>query len=80
MDAEGFRRTSLAARLDELMRQARLDRKEALKLAARERGLTRRAAYDQMLSSRSSASPEADSPQPDPDETPPPSPHQAKIN
>jgi 16S rRNA (cytidine1402-2'-O)-methyltransferase len=36
---------SLAERVDELIRQAKLDRKEALKLAARERGLTKRAAY-----------------------------------
>jgi 16S rRNA (cytidine1402-2'-O)-methyltransferase len=36
---------SLAARVDELMHQAKLDRKEALKLAAKERGLTRREAY-----------------------------------
>ena len=43
---------SLAERVEELMRQAKLDRKEALKLAAKERGLTRRAAYDQMLSDR----------------------------
>jgi 16S rRNA (cytidine1402-2'-O)-methyltransferase len=43
---------SLADRVDELMHQAKLDRKEALKLAARERGLTRRAAYEQMLQSK----------------------------
>ncbi len=43
---------SLAARVEELMHQAKLDRKEALKLAAKERGLTRRAAYDQMVSDR----------------------------
>jgi 16S rRNA (cytidine1402-2'-O)-methyltransferase len=36
---------SLAARVDELMHQAKLDRKEALKLAAKERGMTRREAY-----------------------------------
>ena len=36
---------SLAERVDELIRQAKLDRKEALKLAARERGLSKRAAY-----------------------------------
>ena len=36
---------SLAERVDELIRQAKLDRKEALKLAAKERGLTKRAAY-----------------------------------
>jgi len=40
---------SLAARVEELIRQAKLDRKEALRIAARERGLTRRAAYRQML-------------------------------
>src|ERR1700676_649044 len=40
---------SLSERVDELIRQAKLDRKDALKLAARERGLTRRAAYGQLL-------------------------------
>jgi 16S rRNA (cytidine1402-2'-O)-methyltransferase len=45
---------SLAARVDELMHQAKLDRKEALKLAAKERGLTRRAAYNQMLRNQDS--------------------------
>jgi len=44
---------SLAARVDELMHQARLDRREVLKLAAKERGLTRRAAYDQLVDSQS---------------------------
>jgi 16S rRNA (cytidine1402-2'-O)-methyltransferase len=39
----------LAERVEELMRQAKLDRKEALKLAAKERGLTRREAYDRVL-------------------------------
>jgi 16S rRNA (cytidine1402-2'-O)-methyltransferase len=43
---------SLADRVEELMHQAKLDRKEALKLAARERGITRRAAYDQLLQSK----------------------------
>jgi len=43
---------SLAERVEELMRQAKLDRKEALKLAAKERGLSRRDAYDQMLTDR----------------------------
>jgi len=43
---------SLADRVEELIRQAKLDRKEALKLAAKERGLTRRAAYDEIVSSR----------------------------
>ncbi len=41
---------SLADRVEELIRQAKLDRKEALKLAAKERGLTRRAAYHEMVS------------------------------
>jgi 16S rRNA (cytidine1402-2'-O)-methyltransferase len=40
---------SLSDRVEELIRQAKLDRKEALKLAAKERGLTRRAAYDQLV-------------------------------
>ena|SRR5579859_437509 len=40
---------TLAARVQELMHQANLDRKEALKLAAKERGLTRRAAYGQLI-------------------------------
>ena len=43
---------SLADRVEELIRQAKLDRKEALKLAAKERGLTRRAAYHQIVSRR----------------------------
>ncbi len=43
---------SLAARVEELMHQAKLDRKEALKLAAKERGMTRRAAYDEIVSDR----------------------------
>ena len=40
---------SLAARVDELMHQAKLDRKDALKLAAKERGMTKRDAYRQLL-------------------------------
>ena len=40
---------SLAARVDELIHQAKLDRKEALKLAAKERGITKRDAYRQLL-------------------------------
>ena len=43
---------SLAARVEELMHQAKLDRKEALKLAAKERGLTRRDAYAQIVDER----------------------------
>jgi 16S rRNA (cytidine1402-2'-O)-methyltransferase len=39
---------SLAERVDELIRQAKLDRKEALKLAAKERGITKRAAYQEL--------------------------------
>jgi 16S rRNA (cytidine1402-2'-O)-methyltransferase len=50
--AQGDSAQSLAARVEELMHQARLDRKEALKLAAKERGLTRRAAYSQMVGSQ----------------------------
>lgn len=49
----------LAERVDELMRQAKLDRKEALKLAAKERGLTRREAYDRVLEEREEADEEA---------------------
>jgi 16S rRNA (cytidine1402-2'-O)-methyltransferase len=45
---------SLAARVEELMHQAKLDRRDALKLAAKERGLTRRAAYDEMVRGRAS--------------------------
>jgi 16S rRNA (cytidine1402-2'-O)-methyltransferase len=43
---------SLSDRVEELIRQAKLDRKEALKLAAKERGLSRRAAYNQLVQSR----------------------------
>src|SRR6266851_9116942 len=43
---------SLADRVEELIRQAKLDRKEALKLAAKEHGLTRRAAYDELVSEK----------------------------
>jgi 16S rRNA (cytidine1402-2'-O)-methyltransferase len=43
---------SLSDRVEELIRQAKLDRKDALKLAAKERGLTRRAAYDQLVESK----------------------------
>jgi 16S rRNA (cytidine1402-2'-O)-methyltransferase len=39
---------SLSERVDELIRLAKLDRKEALKLAAKERGLTKRAAYQEL--------------------------------
>jgi 16S rRNA (cytidine1402-2'-O)-methyltransferase len=50
--AQGDSAQSLAARVDELMHQARLDRKDALKLAAKERGLTRRAAYAELVEGR----------------------------
>jgi 16S rRNA (cytidine1402-2'-O)-methyltransferase len=40
---------SLAARVEELMHQAKLDRKEALKLAAKERGIPKRDAYKQLV-------------------------------
>jgi 16S rRNA (cytidine1402-2'-O)-methyltransferase len=40
---------TLAARVDELMHQAKLDRKEALKLAAKERGIPKRDAYRQLV-------------------------------
>ena len=43
---------SLSDRVEELIRQAKLDRKDALKLAAKERGITRRAAYDQLLQAK----------------------------
>ncbi len=43
---------SLSDRVEELIHQAKLDRKEALKLAAKERGLTRRAAYEQLVESK----------------------------
>jgi 16S rRNA (cytidine1402-2'-O)-methyltransferase len=42
----------LAERVEELMKQAKLDRKEALKLAAKERGLTRREAYERVVEER----------------------------
>jgi 16S rRNA (cytidine1402-2'-O)-methyltransferase len=43
---------SLSDRVEELMRQAKMDRKDALKLAAKERGLSRRVAYDRILEER----------------------------
>ena len=46
---------SLTDRVEELIHQAKLDRKEALKLAAKERGLTRRAAYAQIVDSQESS-------------------------
>ena len=44
---------SLAQRVEELIHQAKLDRKEALKLAAKERGLSRREAYGEIVTQRS---------------------------
>lgn len=61
---------SLADRVDELMRQAKLDRKEALKLAAKERGITRRAAYDELVSTRLASSDSSDRSGDDPGEGP----------
>jgi len=49
---------SIAARVEELMHQAKLDRKEALKVAAKERGLTRRAAYGQLVAAINEPQPE----------------------
>jgi 16S rRNA (cytidine1402-2'-O)-methyltransferase len=43
---------SLADRVEELIRQAKLDRREALKLAAKERGLTRHDAYAQIVDAK----------------------------
>ncbi len=43
---------SLADRVEELIRQAKLDRKEALKLAAKEWGLTRHDAYAQIVNAK----------------------------
>ncbi len=42
-------RDQVAARAKELMEKEHLDRKAALKLAARERGLSKREAYKQLL-------------------------------
>jgi 16S rRNA (cytidine1402-2'-O)-methyltransferase len=42
----------LARRVDEIMKERAVDRKAALKVAARERGLTRREAYKQLLVTR----------------------------
>jgi 16S rRNA (cytidine1402-2'-O)-methyltransferase len=63
--APGEASETLADRVDELMRQAKLDRKEALKLAARERGMTRRAAYDELVRARLKTAADED---PDPPE------------
>ena len=52
VSALGDSSQTLAARVEQLMQQAHVDRKEALKLAAKERGLTRRAAYSQLISAQ----------------------------
>lgn len=44
--------TPLSHRVDEIMKERGVDRKAALKLAARERGITRREAYKQLLVTR----------------------------
>ncbi len=51
-DGDG-RKVSLAARVEAIARESGVDRKTALKFAARELGLTRREAYKQMLLGRS---------------------------
>jgi 16S rRNA (cytidine1402-2'-O)-methyltransferase len=48
--------TPLAQRVDELMKAENIDQKAALKKAARERGLTRREAYKQLLITRDESS------------------------
>ncbi|HTS10559.1 MAG TPA: 16S rRNA (cytidine(1402)-2'-O)-methyltransferase [Candidatus Limnocylindrales bacterium] len=50
--AEGASRVPLSHRVEEIMRENSADRKAALKQAARERGLTRREAYKQLLVTR----------------------------
>jgi 16S rRNA (cytidine1402-2'-O)-methyltransferase len=51
--AEDARRTlPIARRVDEIVKESGVDRKAALKQAARERGLTRREAYKQLLVTR----------------------------
>lgn len=60
--AQGGTSQTLAARVEELMQQAKLDRKEALKLAAKERGLTRRAAYSQLVSAQAGEPGDGDDP------------------
>jgi len=60
--AHGDSSQTLAARVEELMQQAKLERKEALKLAAKERGLTRRAAYTQLVGAQVGESGRRDEP------------------
>jgi 16S rRNA (cytidine1402-2'-O)-methyltransferase len=50
--AETAARTPLARRVEEIMSERSVDRKAALKQAARERGLSRREAYKQLLVTR----------------------------
>jgi 16S rRNA (cytidine1402-2'-O)-methyltransferase len=50
--ADGAARVPLARRVEEIMFERRVDTKAALKLAARERGITRREAYKQLLITR----------------------------
>ena len=49
---ESAARVPLAHRVDEIMAECSVDRKAALKQAARERGLTKREAYKQLLATR----------------------------
>ncbi|HKW32432.1 MAG TPA: 16S rRNA (cytidine(1402)-2'-O)-methyltransferase [Candidatus Acidoferrum sp.] len=58
--ADGNSSQTLAARVEELMHQAKLDRKEALKLAAKERGLTRRTAYNQLVEAQAGGASDRD--------------------
>jgi 16S rRNA (cytidine1402-2'-O)-methyltransferase len=51
-DGEVIHMVPLAKRVDQLMQEKNLDRKAALKQAARERGITRREAYKQLLVTR----------------------------
>jgi 16S rRNA (cytidine1402-2'-O)-methyltransferase len=51
-EIEAVSKVPLARRVDEIMQARGVDRKAALKLAARERGLTRREAYKQLLITR----------------------------
>jgi 16S rRNA (cytidine1402-2'-O)-methyltransferase len=50
--AAGATKQSLTQRVDQLMREEEIDHKAALKLAARERGLSKREAYKELLLSR----------------------------
>jgi 16S rRNA (cytidine1402-2'-O)-methyltransferase len=49
---DASRALPIARRVDEIVKETSLDRKAALKQAARERGLTRREAYKQLLVTR----------------------------